>query len=69
MQQDIRKSVYDFIICFNETNGYPPSIREIAKGCFSSPMTISSTLGILEAQGKIARTPGKARSIRIMRQP
>jgi SOS-response transcriptional repressor LexA len=51
-----------------DTNGYPPSIREIAEGCFSSPMTVSSMLGILEAQGKITRSAGKARSICIVRR-
>jgi SOS-response transcriptional repressor LexA len=68
MQQDIRKTIYEFLIQYIDTNRYPPSIREIAEGCFSSPMTVSSTLGILEAQGKITRTTGKARSIRIVRE-
>jgi SOS-response transcriptional repressor LexA len=68
MQQDIRKTVYEFLVQYIDANGYPPSIREIAKGCFSSPMTVSSTLGILEAQGKITRTAGKARSICIVRE-
>jgi len=68
MQQDIRKTIYEFLIQYIDANGYPPSIREKAVGCFVSPMTVSSTLGILEAQGKITRTAGKARSIRIVRR-
>jgi repressor LexA len=68
MQHDTLETVYAYLVEYIDTHGYPPSIREIAAGCYSSTMTVSSMLGILEAQGKITRTPNKARSICIVRK-
>jgi repressor LexA len=66
MQHDTLETVYDYLTRYVNEHGYPPSIREIAAACHSNPMSASSALDILEAQGRISRARGKARSIRIL---
>ena len=43
-----------------------PTQREIAKDCKLSVATVTDYLSLLEAQGRIARTPFISRSIRLM---
>jgi SOS-response transcriptional repressor LexA len=43
--------------------GTAPSVREIARACFMSPSQVVMHLEVLEAHGKIARTPGRARAL------
>jgi DNA-binding transcriptional regulator YhcF (GntR family) len=58
--------VYAFLCEFIQQNGFAPSIREIASGCYINVATVIRYLDILEAQGRIERMAGKARSIRII---
>lgn len=62
---DIQDKIYTFLVNFIEENRFSPSIREIASGCFINVATVIRYLDILEANGRIERTIGKARSIRI----
>jgi DNA-binding GntR family transcriptional regulator len=67
MNPEIAEAVYAFIrqyIC--ENNGLVPSQREIASGCYISQPTVNRYLDILEAQTRIARKQGQARSITIL---
>lgn len=58
--------IYLFLVNYIYENGFSPSIREIAGGCFVNVATVIRYLDILEAIGRIERTAGKARSIRIV---
>jgi repressor LexA len=62
-----QRLIMDFIRQFIGSHGYSPSIREIQAGVvISSPSVVAYHLGLLEAKGRIARTPGIARSIRVL---
>lgn len=63
---DIQDKIYTFLVNFIEENRFSPSIREIANGCFINVATVIRYLDILEANGRVERTAGKARSIRIV---
>lgn len=60
------ETIYIFLYEFIQKHGFAPSIREISDGCFVNVATVIRYLDILEANGRIERTSGKARSIRIM---
>jgi repressor LexA len=66
MSVDTLKAVYHFVRDFIETEGYSPSLREIADGCYLSMGSVTRYLDKLELRGLIYREPGKARSIRLL---
>lgn len=56
--------IYNFILSFTESNGYPPSVREIADAVgLKSPSTVHFHLKSLEDAGVITRGAGKTRAI------
>lgn len=58
--------IYDYVREFVAERGYPPSIREIAKGLgYSSTKAVKVHLDDLAAQGLINRKEGHARAIQI----
>ena len=59
------EEIYSFIKEYISENGMSPSFREIGKSCFISQPTVVRYLDILEAQGRILRLSGVARSLRI----
>ena len=61
-----RSSIYGFIVDFITTNGYSPSIREIAEGTgIGSTATVHDHLYLLEQLGKIHTQEGKPRTISV----
>ena len=59
-----QKEVYDFLLEFTKTNGYPPSVREICKAVsLKSTSTVHGHLNRLEKKGLIYRDPTKPRAI------
>ena len=61
-----REAIVEFIRQYTDSNGYPPSTRELESGCgLKSPGAMNYQLLILEREGKILRAPGKARTIRL----
>jgi len=61
-----KMKIYEFVREFVAERGYPPSIREIAKGLgYSSTKAIKVHLDDLAAQGIIKRKPGYARAIQV----
>ena len=59
-----QKEVYDFLLEFTKTNGYPPSVREICKAVsLKSTSTVHGHLKRLEKNGLIYRDPTKPRAI------
>ncbi len=61
-----QKIILDFIKSFQEKNGYPPTLEEIAKKLkLSSVATVHQYLAALERKGYIKKHKGHARSIDI----
>ena len=62
-----RESILDFIARFTTEHGYPPTVREIARGVgLRSVSGVMRSLDILEANGLIQRDAATARSIRVV---
>lgn len=61
---DRQREVYDFLVSFWRTRGYPPSIREVASHFeFKSTRAVVDHLGALERKGWIIRTRERSRAI------
>lgn len=56
-------TVYAFLETFIAEHGYSPSLREISAQCYIGRSTVIHYLDRLEAQGRLSREEGKARSI------
>ena len=62
-----QKQIINFINRFISKNGYPPSIRDIQKGCnISSTSVVDYNLKILEERGIIERHAEVSRGIRLL---
>lgn len=62
-----RHSIYGFIVEFITSNGYSPSIREIAEGTgIKSTSTVRDQLYMLERLGKIHTQGFKPRTISVV---
>ena len=60
--------VLAFIDAFIGGHGYPPTIAEIATGLgWKSPAAAQSHIGYLLKKGLLAKDPGKARGLRLIR--
>lgn len=56
--------IYDFILQYTRTQGYPPSVREIGTAVhLKSPSTVHFHMKKLEAEGYIQKADGKTRAI------
>ena len=61
-----QRSILKFIDAEVRQNGYPPSVREIAKALgVSSPSTIHSQLNTLQKRGYLKKDPSKPRAIQV----
>lgn len=61
-----QRSILKFIDAEVRDNGYPPSVREIAKALgVSSPSTIHSQLNTLQKRGYLKKDPSKPRAIQV----
>lgn len=59
-----RGQIMKFVEEFVEDNGYPPTVREIQKGCgISSTAVVQHHLNVLEREGQIRREREISRSI------
>lgn len=58
--------IYGFIRDYIAQHQRPPTLREIAKGCYTNTSTVLRCLDILEARGRLSREPGIARSLRLL---
>ena len=63
-----QKEAYDYIKRFMGSNGYAPTMLEIAGYLTVSP-TVARTVyvEVLEKKGYVQRTPGKARTMRLLK--
>lgn len=65
----VQERVCQFILDWKETNGYPPTVREIATGLkYKSPNNVRQHLRLIEQKGFLRTDPGKARGIEVMPQ-
>ena len=63
-----QQDVLQFIIKFKQTNGYSPTIREIAKGINTSSINhVYSMIDDLQDKGYIRFTHGKQRTIVVLK--
>lgn len=61
--------IYDFILSFTRSHGYPPSVREIGEHVgLKSPSTVHFHLKGLEEAGVITKAEGKTRAITLAGQ-
>jgi len=66
--QQTTEQVYNFIRDYIQEYGVSPSQRQIAEGCYLSRGGLIRYLDRLEAQQRILRDTGLARSIRLVRE-
>jgi SOS-response transcriptional repressor LexA len=59
--------VFRFIKKYTELHTHPPTIREIAEGCFLSTSAVTRHLDRLEGEKKLTREPGKSRAITLLK--
>ena len=59
-----QQQIYDYIVSFTNTHGYPPSVREIGAAVgLKSPSTVHFHMKGLEEAGVILKAEGKTRAI------
>jgi len=64
-----QKRIVDFIASFIEERDYPPSVRDVVKGCgISSSSVAQYHLNVLERKGYIRRDPEISRSIGLVKK-
>jgi repressor LexA len=72
MKQDLterQREVYDFLLAFWRSNGYPPAIREVAAHFgFRSTRAVVDHLNALERKGWIVRGRERSRAIEFPRE-
>jgi len=63
----MHETVLEFIKEFQEEHGYAPTYREIRDGChLSSTSQVAPYIDDLIAEGKLSKTPGAARTLRVL---
>ena len=61
-----QQQIYDYILEYTESHGYPPSVREIAEAVdLKSPSTVHFHLKGLRSAGLISQAEGKTRAISV----
>lgn len=66
----MQQKIYDYIVSSIQTQGYPPSVREICEAVgLKSPSTVQFHLKHLEAAGVISKGAGKGRAITLTEPP
>ena len=65
-----QQQIYDYILSFTASHGYPPSVREIGDYVgLKSPSTVHFHLKGLEEKGLITKAEGKTRAITVSGGP
>jgi DNA-binding MarR family transcriptional regulator len=59
----VTETVYQFVKDYIKKNTHPPTLREIADGCYLTPTAVTRYLERLEGEGKLKRKPGIPRGI------
>ena len=62
-----RGDIVEFVGDYWISEGYAPTLRDIMRGCgYGSPSSVAYHVDLLVSEGKLARTPGIPRSIRVV---
>jgi repressor LexA len=66
----MQQQIYDFLVSYIRSRGYPPSVREIGEAVgLKSPSTVHFHLKHLEEAGVIEKGAGKGRAISLTAPP
>lgn len=66
-QGDRGQRILEFIEDYSESNGHPPTIREIADGVgLKSPATVQGHLQRLQRYGCLTYSVGKTRTVQVI---
>src|SRR5216117_3574239 len=59
-----QQEIWDFLVDYVDTHGYPPTVREIGEAVgLASPSTVHAHLANLERVGLLKRDPSKPRAL------
>src|SRR5438876_10063354 len=62
-----QQEIWDFLVDYVDTHGYPPTVREIGEAVgLASPSTVHAHLANLERAGLLRRDPTKPRALELM---
>ena len=66
-----QQEIWDFLVDYVDTHGYPPTVREIGQAVgLASPSTVHAHLANLERAGLLKRDPTKPRALELVgREP
>src|SRR5436309_4972205 len=63
-----QQEIWDFLVDYVDTHGYPPTVREIGEAVgLASPSTVHAHLANLERAGLLRRDPTKPRALELSR--
>jgi repressor LexA len=64
-----QREVYEFVVSYVDSHGYPPTVREIGEAVgLASPSTVHAHLANLERAGYLRRDPTKPRALELMKR-
>src|SRR6266540_4253201 len=67
MLTDRQREIWDFLVRYVESHGYPPTVREIGQEVgLASPSTVHAHLANLERAGMLRRDPTKPRALELL---
>ena len=62
-----QQEIWDFLVDYVDTHGYPPTVREIGEAVgLASPSTVHAHLANLERSGLLKRDPTKPRALELL---
>jgi repressor LexA len=65
-QNETVEQVYAFIKAYIREHTYPPTLKEIGKGCYMSRTNVTRYVDRLQGMGRLARDPKRARGITLL---
>ncbi len=66
----IRSKILEFVTSFTDSNGFPPTVREICEAVdLRSPSTVYFHLKVLQDEGYLDKNEGKTRAITVKNKP
>ena len=64
-----QQEVYDYVVSYVDSHGYPPTVREIGEAVgLASPSTVHAHLANLERAGYLRRDPTKPRALELTKR-
>ena len=64
-----QREVYEYVVSYADSHGYPPTVREIGEAVgLASPSTVHAHLANLERAGYLRRDPTKPRALELTKR-